>query len=303
MSAVWIRSGRVLAPPDHLPWVQSHAMVPTVRVHEDERVEVLFSPRDADGRSHVARAWFDAMPGEPRVMDEPLLSPGPLGAFDERGVNPSCLVRDGDRWLLFFIGWRVGVDVRFQTAIGCATSEDDGQTFVRVADGPVVGCSREDPYFATSPWVMREGARWRMWYASGVRWEPTSDGARPHYRIRHAESDDGMTWRPGDVSIDFSDAAEHAIARPCVTRDDAGYQMWFSHRGSRYRIGYAESADGDRWVRKTEPAPPEPSGSGWDAEMVEYPVVFRFQGSQHMLYNGDGYGRTGIGHAILEDAT
>ena len=36
--------------------------------------------------------------------------------------------------------------------------------------------------------------------------------------------------------------------------------------------------------------------------MVEYPVVFDFRGARHMLYNGNGYGRTGIGHAEYESA-
>jgi hypothetical protein len=86
-----------------------------------------------------------------------------------------------------------------------------------------------------------------------------------------------------------------------VIRDGELFRMWFSHRGERYRIGYAESPDGLRWTRLSTPEPPAPSGAGWDADMTEYPAVFDFQGRRHMLYNGDGYGRTGIGHAVLEE--
>jgi hypothetical protein len=278
-------------------------MVPTVRVHGDERVEMLFSPRDEQGRSYVARAWFDEMPGDPALEPEPVLDPGPLGAFDDAGVNPSCLVEAPDGWRLYYIGWHLGVSVPFQTYIGCAFSDDGGRTFRRRAEGPLVGRSEHNPYLATSPWVLREDDRWRLWFASGRRWEATAGGARPHYHIRHAESQDGLEWRlPGTPAIDFADPHEHALARPCVLRDGATYRMWFSHRGERYRIGYAESGDGVRWTRRTEPAPPAPSGAGWDAEMTEYPAVFDFRGRRHMLYNGDGYGRTGIGHAVLEEA-
>jgi hypothetical protein len=276
-------------------------MVPTVRVHGDERVEVLFSPRDERGRARVARAWFAELPGEAKVEVEPVLDLGPLGAFDDSGVNPSCLVADGGDWLLYYIGWHVGVTVPFQTYVGMAVSEDGGTTFHRTQDGPVIGRSRQNPYLATSPWVVREDGGWRMWYASGRRWEATAAGPKPYYHIRHAVSEDGCTWDvSGPACIDFVDADEHAIARPCVLRDDAVYRMWFSHRGAHYRLGYAESEDGLRWRRRAEPASPVPSGEGWDAEMVEYPAVFDFQGRRHMLYNGDGYGRTGIGHAVLE---
>jgi hypothetical protein len=33
---------------------------------------------------------------------------------------------------------------------------------------------------------------------------------------------------------------------------------------------------------------------------VEYPWVFRHEGATYMLYNGNGYGRTGFGIAVLE---
>jgi hypothetical protein len=42
------------------------------------------------------------------------------------------------------------------------------------------------------------------------------------------------------------------------------------------------------------------SSAGWDSEMVEYPHVFDHQGTRYMLYNGNHYGETGFGYAILE---
>jgi len=34
--------------------------------------------------------------------------------------------------------------------------------------------------------------------------------------------------------------------------------------------------------------------------MVEYPFVFDHKGGRYMLYNGNGYGRTGFGIAVLD---
>jgi hypothetical protein len=39
--------------------------------------------------------------------------------------------------------------------------------------------------------------------------------------------------------------------------------------------------------------------SGGDSEMIEYPHVFDHQGRRYMLYNGNGYGQTGFGLAML----
>jgi hypothetical protein len=43
----------------------------------------------------------------------------------------------------------------------------------------------------------------------------------------------------------------------------------------------------------------EPPEAGWDSEMIAYPCVFDFE-ECNMFYNGNGYGRAGIGLAILE---
>ena len=44
------------------------------------------------------------------------------------------------------------------------------------------------------------------------------------------------------------------------------------------------------------------SDSGWDSEMIEYPCVFDAAGTRYMLYNGNGFGKTGIGLARWDDS-
>ena len=160
---------------------------------------------------------------------------------------------------------------------------------------------RHDPFLTTSPWVLLDNGRWRMWYASGTGWQPAEGRPRHSYHLRYAESDDGVTWRrTGRVCIDFADEGEYAIARPCVIKTESGYLLWYSRRGDTYRIGYAESVDGLVWERKDADVGIDVSRAGWDSEMIEYPCVFDHGGSRFMLYNGNGYGATGIGLARLE---
>jgi hypothetical protein len=78
--------------------------------------------------------------------------------------------------------------------------------------------------------------------------------------------------------------------------------MWYSCRGSSYRIGYAESGDGISWKRMDAGGGPDISDSGWDSEMTTYPVVLRHRNRLRMLYNGNAYGRTGIGAAWSANA-
>jgi hypothetical protein len=106
--------------------------------------------------------------------------------------------------------------------------------------------------------------------------------------------------RGGLVAIDFADEHEYAISRPSVIRDIDGWKMWYSYRGQSYRIGYAESEDGRRWKRLDHQVGIDVSVNGWDSQMIEYPFVFDHGGQRYMLYNGNGYGKTGFGLAVLE---
>jgi hypothetical protein len=140
-----------------------------------------------------------------------------------------------------------------------------------------------------------------MWYVSGSRWERDDTGVRHYYNIRYTESKDGVEWeRPARLAIDYGGPDEHAFGRPCVVRDADAYRMWYCHRGRQYRIGGADSTDGMTWRRRDDEMGFEASGTGWESEMVAYPWIFDWQDRRYMLYNGNDYGRTGIGLALWE---
>ena len=299
----WRRLGRTELPDRRPAWMSSHAAVPFAEPLADGMLRVYFTARDGRSRSHTAWAVIDVSnPG--RVLDlstEPVLAPGALGCFDDSGAMLSWIATQADRRFLYYIGWNLGVTVPFRNAIGLAVSEHGGP-FRRFGPGPLLDRTLNEPHFLASCCVVPGRTSWLMWYVACVEWESTPTGPRHRYHIRVAESPDGFAWRrEGQVAIDFRDGSEYAISRPSVLRDLHGWKMWYSYRGDRYRIGYAESADGRTWVRCDDVGGLEPSSTGWDSEMVEYPHVFNHAGKRYMLYNGNGYGTTGFGLAVLEE--
>jgi len=191
------------------------------------------------------------------------------------------------------------VTVPFYLAAGVAVSAGGG-SFVRRSAAPLLDRAPADPFLTASPFVSIEDGRWRMWYVSASEWRQGPAGPRHYYNIRYAESADGAAWtRDGTVCLDYATPEEYAFARPWVVREAGGYRMWFAVRGDAYAIGLAESADGVRWTRRAEGGL-KGSGTGWDSEMVEYPALFAHGGRHYMLYNGNGYGRTGVGLAVLD---
>jgi len=278
----------------------SHAALPVVE-ERGGRHRVYCSGRDSAGRAHVG--YFEMDLGDPagtlRVCEQPVIAPGALGAFDDSGVTSSCLVKVGGRAYQYYTGWSLGVTVPFYLFAGLAVREGEDGPFRKASVGPLLDRSDVDPYLTASPWVLVENGLWRMWYVSGSGWEREAGRVRHRYHIRYAESKDGRRWeRRGVVCLDYASPAEYAFARPCVVKDGDRYRMWYAFRGERYRIGYAESQDGLTWERRDAEAGIDVSESGWDSEMVEYPCVFDHGGDRYMLYNGNDYGRTGVGLAV-----
>ncbi len=298
--ANWKKLGLIITPRTDLWWMQTHAMIPTVEKLKGPLFKIYFSGRDKENRSHIGTTVID-MSQNGKIIEfgkEPVLTLGALGCFDDNGVTPSCIVKENDLTFLYYIGWNKGATVRMHLYGGLAISTDNGKTFQRYSKAPIIERTRVNPYLNTAPFVIRDGNIWRMYYVSGTEWVHAD---LPRYNIQYAESVDGLNWkREGKICIDFQDPEENALARPCVVKDGDKYKMWFAHKGESYRLGYAESSDGVHWKRDDTQAGIDVSASGWDSEMIEYAHVFECNGIKYMLYNGNDYGKAGVGLAILE---
>lgn len=299
MTGGWQRLGRLPLDVAAAPWAVTHAALPMIEAIADGVWHVYLSLRDQEGRARIGRTslTLDPAPWLGPLAADPVLDVGTLGAFDDSGVTSSCLVAHGDRRYLFYTGWSRGVTVPFYLSAGLAISERN-EPFRRVSPAPLFDRSAVDPFLTASPYVLIEEGRWRMWYISGTGWTRVADGTRHAYHIRYAESADGHAWtREGRVCVDYASPSEHAFARPCVLRDGNLYRMWYAVRGDRYRIGYAESNDGFRWRRLDDQGGLGRGVESWEDDMVEYPCVFDWRGDRYMLYNGNDYGKTGVGLA------
>lgn len=308
----WVKKGLIFKVDRQSEWMSHHACVPVADRVSDEVLRIYFGPRDTQGRTRTTFIEVEAdNPSKVlRVHDRPVFDLGRLGAFDDSGVMPSCVVNHGGRKYLFYIGWSPAVTVPYRNAVGLAVSDDGGLSFERLFEGPIVDRTRHEPFFTASPFARIEDGVWKLWYASSTGFVVVDGKPEPVYQIKYAESRDGAEWRrSGAACIPYAHDGE-ANARPCVLKEGDRYRMWYCWRGSRgyrtdraqsYRLGYAESPDGVRWTRLDDRVGIERSESGWDSQMMEYPFVYEHKGRKHMLYNGNGFGESGFGWAVLEE--
>lgn len=315
----WKKCGRIFDPTQHaLPnGCVQFAQSPQALVFDDF-VRIYFSTRalDSNGKylSHVAfvemkKNFRDVI----RVSDKTVIPLGALGCFDEHGIFPMNVVRHGDAVYGYTCGWNRRVSVSVDTAIGLAISRDDGLTFQRIGDGPVMAASLHEPCLVGDGFVKVIDGVFHMWYIFGTGWKRQSPEAPPDrtYKIAHAVSRDGIHWNKEEAKQIIADrlGADEAQALPTVITIDGGHQMFFCYRQSfdfrknkdcGYRIGHAWSDDLANWTRDDDHPHLDVTPGGWDSDMLCYPHVFECDGKVYLLYNGNEFGRYGFGLAVLE---
>ena len=303
----WKKLGHIFQPNGEVAWMKTHASVPFVGAIDGNLVKVFFSTRNKNQESSIGYVVFDI---ESLVVSSisatPVLEKGSAGCFDDSGVMGCCTLNIDNTIRMYYIGWNLGVTVPFRNSIGFAESQDSGATFKKPFSGPIIDRTKDEPHFVASNCVIYNEGIFKIWYLSCTGWFEDLKGQLMHkYHIKYAESKDGVDWvRKGLIAIDYADDYEYAISVPRVIIINGEYKMWFSSRATReephYRLRYAESDNGKNWVRKDDEVGIDVSESGWDSEMICYPFVFDHKEKRYMLYNGNDYGKTGFGLAVLE---
>lgn len=308
---MWKKKGVIFNTDLQAPWMVSHACVPTALPFEEEnKIRIYFAPRNERGQS--IPTYMDVSADDPSevlfLQKNPILELGELGTFDDGGIMPCSVLMTGDKVYLYYVGWNPTVSVPYRNAIGLAVSEDGGDTFFRYCKGPIVDRNMEEPFFTASPCVMKEEDKWHMWYASSTGFVEVEGKPEPLYEIKYAQSSDGIVWQRDNLTCIIPKDPYEANARATVIREEGYYKMWYAYRGSfdyrdgedSYRIGYAESRNAVDWQRKDDRAGISFSESGWDSTMQTYPHVVDVNDKRYLFYNGNGFGRTGIGYAVWE---
>lgn len=312
----WKKKGLIISANGQREWMQSHIQNPFA-VEFDSFVRVYFTtrPKPVDGLYKSVTAYMDLDKSDfskiLNISEKPLLEYGKEGTFDEHGIMPGAIAhRGGSEYWLYYAGWRRTVSVPYAWALGLAVSKDNGETFERFGDGPIMSVSYNDPYLLAAPRsVFYENGVWHMLYGSGTGWLTDNGKKESMYLNRHAVSEDGIIWKREDnycVETVYEDESQSAC---CSIKIGDMHHMFFPYRHSTnfrnrergYLIGYAYSKDLKTWIRDDKKAGIELSQFGWDSEMVCYPHVIEIEGRLIMFYCGNGFGKAGIGYAELED--
>ena len=313
----WKKLGRVFNPQDFQgrDWMKEYAQAPSVLIF-DQFIRVYFSCRplpDQNGQYVSYSAYVDLNRFNlfeiVQVAERPILKLGELGTFDEFGTYPVSVIRTETDVRTYYGGWTRCESVPFNVAIGMAVSRDEGETFTKLGNGPILSYTLDEPFVMSGPKIRRFNQTYYLWYITGRKWKMVDGKAEPVYKIRMASSDDSVHWKKMNIDLIPNRVEEdEAQASPDVFWANGKYHMFFCYRYSSryrgkeygYRIGYATSIDLLHWERNDSKAGIDVSMDGWDSEMISYPHVFEVDGKIYLLYLGNQVGRYGFGLAELE---
>ncbi|MFE3846676.1 hypothetical protein ACFX5D_01680 [Flavobacterium sp. LB3P45] len=316
----WIKKGKLFDPTQYslANGCKEFAQSPQTVVFEDF-VRIYFSTRkkdEATGKYLSFIAFIDVDKDFENILNsssQEIIALGELGTFDEHGIFPINLLKEENRILAYSCGWNRRVSVSVETSIGLAISEDDGITFKKYGNGPIVSSSLKEPILVGDAFVQKYNEVYHMWYIFGVKWmvaTETEPEARV-YKIAHATSKNGIQWNKEEGIQIISDKLNEneCQALPTVIKIGSRYHMYFCYREATdfrknskrsYKLGYAYSDDLKHWTRDDDNSGITTTANDWDSDMMCYPHIFECNSKVHLLYNGNEFGKYGFGIAELE---
>jgi hypothetical protein len=165
--------------------------------------------------------------------DNPVLAPGPNGAWDDYWVYPHTVILEGGTYRMWY-----GGDNGVVEQIGYAESTD-GVTWTK-RPHPVLEVGKLpgawDSEVVGNPYVISDGATYQMWYTG-------SDGSE-NGGIGYAVSSDGISWTKHAGNPVLSSSPQGFDFSTPVSFDGTTYNMWYTvhtYAGNTWRINYATS--------------------------------------------------------------
>lgn len=315
----WKKLGKIFDPTQHIlsDGCTEFAQSPQTLVFDDF-VRIYFSTRKKDPNNGKYLSYISFVDMDKsfqkiiNISTKTVIPLGNLGCFDEHGIFPINILKNGEKIFAYTCGWNRKESVSVETSIGLATSNDNGLTFQKMGEGPILTSSLHEPFLVGDPFVAIYENVYHMWYIYGTKWMKYSEDTAPDrvYKIGHATSNDGILWnKEGRQLISDKLGSDECQALPTLFYLNNRYHMFFCYReavdfrknSSRaYRIGYAFSDNLVDWVRDDDNVGIDVSTNEWDSDMLCYPHTFICDDKVYLLYNGNEFGRLGFGLAVLE---
>lgn len=306
MSLTIKKRGLIIKVDNQTSMWSSHTMAPTPILLDENTIRIFVGGWTKD---KISRVWHvDVLKDDPTrvlsVSKHPDLDIGTAGCFDENGVFPAHCYRMSQNIIhLYYTGFQIGHKIRHYNFGGLAISHNNGASFERYSEAPVLDRADEGLFVRAGQSIERadEGG-FHSVYSAGSSWHPCGGELRPVYNVFYQRSRDGIQMnRTGTKIITCDFSVEHGLGRPQIIRLGDHYYVFYTRRvikEMRYFLGCARSRDCVNWERVDESFYPVHFGATteFDSEMIYFPAVIQVSKNKgYLFYSGNYFGRDGMG--------
>lgn len=285
----------------NINWVKSHAWVPTAfKINKSNKAIIFFAGRNKLNESDIGYFIYDLDKDKViNICKKPILTRGSLGSFDDSAVIPSHLIKVKKKYYLYYVGWTQGKKVPFFSSLGLAISSKITGPYKKVSKAPILGKSNHDPYFVATCFVNKIKKGYEMFYTSNLYWKKIKNISYPRYLIKRCVSINGIDWIVNSKKIiNFQNKNESAITRPWIIKIKKKNIMFFSLKRNKYSIMTSVLTKNSKWKRSKIFKFAINNKIIFDSDSQEYSSIIKHKKKLYMFYNGNQYGKEGIGLAI-----
>ena len=196
-----------------------------------------------------------------------------------------------------FMAWKQHKTKHWTGEIGTFNLNNQLDKIVAVNALPQLKIGVDANISLSYPGYLYENGLLHIWYGSTLTWD--AGNSDMHHVIKHLTIDSQGHRTYHGQCIPSSLTGFQAFSRPIVRPFGNRYVMVLSSRKAKlnYTIKFFQSNDLANW--QCVESQIEPRQAEQDDEMICYPYLMTEGGNFYLWYNGNSYGKTGLGVAKL----
>ena len=294
----WINKGLLIKPSKKIWWMSSHVGACCAEKINKGLIKLYISGRAKDNKSRIGTAivkWSEN-PSIVKISKNPIIDIPKLNAgyFYTDGALYPEIIKFRGRTFLYFCGWLNHKTFKYNCNIGLAFKKSG--KFKLHSKAPLFKLDDIDPIGTGSMSILKKKNYLLMYYVSFDEWVKVKGKFQHKYYIKIAKSFDGIKWiKKNQIAIKTKNK-EVAVSKPSVVSEGKKISIYFSARGKYYKIFKVTSKNGIKFGKRSDEIIKR-SGS-WDSKSREYPYVIKINKQMIMFFNGNNFGKTGLGYAV-----
>ncbi len=290
----------------NLNWIDNSALTPQPILINQDTIRVFCGFRDKEGISRIGYVDISTnnLSEIKKISKSPVIDVGRDGCFDDNGLIMGDAIHTPDGIYIFYVGFQIVKKAKFLAFSGLALSTDNGETFHRMSDAPILDRGTNQNMIGAIHTVIYEDGIWKIWFAKGDDWEFIDGKPYPKYHICYTETKDILNIPKYSIECITPLASEYRIGRPKVSKLADNSYIMYATKGTKfgdYTPSLFRSVNGIDWKRDDSSTGIYLSESGWDSETLCYPALIKVKDTTVMFYNGNNMGYDGFGIAINKE--